>query len=50
MTQIQWIGVPGWADLVQFYAKLIGEFPLAGTTIVGLALFGVPGAVLGLAS
>jgi hypothetical protein len=42
VTQIHWIGVPGWTDLAEFYAKLIGEFPLAESTVVGLALFGVP--------
>src|SRR5207248_4025559 len=42
VTQIQWIGQPEWADLVRFYAKWTGGFPLAGTTAIGLALFLTP--------
>jgi hypothetical protein len=42
VTQIQWIGVPGWGDLARFYAKLTGGFALPGTTVIGLALFGGP--------
>jgi hypothetical protein len=42
VAQIQWIGKPGWADLVRFYAKLTGGFRLPGTTAVGLALFLAP--------
>jgi hypothetical protein len=42
VRQIQWIGVPGWADMARFYARLTGGFPLEGSTVIGMALFGVP--------
>lgn len=42
VTQIQWIGVPGWADLARFYVKLSGGFRQPGTSAVAMALFGVP--------
>jgi hypothetical protein len=42
VSQIQWIAKPTAGDLVRFYAKLTGGFPVAGTTAIGMMLFLVP--------
>ncbi len=42
VAQIQWIGKPGPADLVRFYARLTGGFKMPGTTAIGLVLFLTP--------